>query len=56
MVWVHRLAKLLFPEKLYAVLHQLHSSEACVNGTPPGTLVPLPMSVASKNYHLGSIP
>ena len=38
-VWTHRLAKLLFPEKLYAIIHQLHSSEACVGGTPPRTLI-----------------
>ena len=31
-VWACHLAKLLFPEKLYTILHQLHSSEACVGG------------------------
>ena len=28
MVWAHCLAKLLFPEQLLAVVHQLHSSKA----------------------------
>ena len=55
-VWAHRLANLLFPEKLYAILHQLHSSKACVGGTPPRTLIPLSMSTPALHYHLGSIP
>ena len=55
-VWAHRLAKLLFPEKLYVILHQLHSSEACVGGIPPHTLIPLPVNALALHYHLGSIP
>ena len=56
MVWAHRLAKLLFPEQLYAVLHQSHSSEACVGGTFLCTLVPLLVSALELHYHRGSIP
>ena len=56
MVWAHRLAKLLFPEQLYAVLYQLHSIEACFGGTTPRTLVPLAVSALKLHYHQGSIP
>ena len=55
-VWAHRLAKLLFQEKLYTIMHQLHSSEACVGGIPPRTLIPLQVSAPAHHYHLGSIP
>ena len=55
-VWAHRLAKLLFLEKLYAILHQLHSFEACVGGTRPCTVIPLPISIPARHYHRGSIP
>ena len=55
-VWAHHLAKLLFSEKLSTVLHQLHSSEACVGGTPPRTSIPLLVSTLELHYHLGSIP
>ena len=54
-VWTHRLAKLLFPKKLYAILHEIYSSEAYIVGTPPRTLIRLPVSAPTRHHHLRSI-
>ena len=56
LVWAHHLAKILFPEKFYVILNQLHSFETCVGGTPPCTSIRLPMNAPAHHHHLCSIP